>query len=67
MNFVTPKIIASPFTGTMVRPRVSVFTQDGKIIKEARWYCPDSGTFITKGIVSIEDVDTSTPPPPSTT
>ena len=27
----------------------------GKIYKEAYWYCPDTGQFVQKGLVSITD------------
>ena len=52
-NFVEPKIIASPYTQSPVRPRIAEFHDGDQIIKEAQWYCHDTGRFIQKGIVSI--------------
>lgn len=60
MNFVTPKNIASPITGELVRPRIMLFERNGKIYKEAHWVCPTSGQFIMKGVVSVEDKKTDT-------
>ena len=55
MNMVQLKNIASPVTGGLSRPRVRTYEKQGKIYEEAYWYCPDSGSFIMKGIVSITD------------
>ena len=55
MNIVQNKTIASPFTGSPSKPRVKTYTQGNKIIEEAYWYCPDTGKFITKGVLSIKD------------
>ena len=52
---VQPKIIASPVTGNPVRPQIRTRESQGKIYTEAYWYCPDSGAFIQKGVVSVED------------
>ena len=55
--FVQPVIIQSPFSGSPIRPQVRTRESDGKICTEAHWYCPDSGRFVKKGIVSIESKD----------
>ena len=55
MHYVQPKIIASPVTGSPIRPRIKETTRAGKIYKEAYWYCPDTGQFVQKGLVSITD------------
>ena len=55
MDYVTPKNIASPMTGALCKPRLMKFTRGGKIYEEAHWYCPDTGQFIMKGVVSVED------------
>lgn len=52
---VQPKVITSPFSGEPVRPQIRMREAGNKIYKEAHWYCPSSGRFIQKGIVSIED------------
>ena len=52
MDKVTPKKIASPWSGSWSSPKLRTIEIDGKVIVEAWWYCPDSGRFITKGIVS---------------
>ena len=41
MDNVTSKKVQSPWTGSW----------STEIITEAWWYCPDTGQFITKGIV----------------
>lgn len=55
MNFVEPKNIASPITGSLCRPRIVTTTRGNKIYEEAHWYCPDSGQFIMKGVISVRD------------
>jgi hypothetical protein len=58
MNFVRPIQITSPISGQPVRPKI-VTRDDGKTITtEAQWIDPASGTFIRKGIVSIEEKKT---------
>ena len=52
---VQPKIIASPFSGSPIKPQIRTRESAGKIYTEAHWYCPDSGRFVQKGIVSVED------------
>ena len=54
MDFVTPKKIASPWSGSMSVPKIKVYTHKNEIVHEAWWYCPDSGKFITKGVIKIE-------------
>jgi len=53
--FVQPKIIASPFSGSPIRPQIRTRQEADKIVTEAHWVCPDSGRFVMKGIVKIED------------
>jgi len=62
MNFVTVKNIASPLTGGISKPRIMKFERGGKIYEEAHWYCPDSGQFIMKGVVSITEKNNNTAP-----
>ncbi|NDG52937.1 MAG: hypothetical protein EBY39_07925 [Flavobacteriia bacterium] len=52
---VQPVIITSPFSGSPIRPQIRTRESAGKIYTEAHWYCPDSGRFVKKGVVSIED------------
>jgi len=58
INFVRPVPLISPVNGAVVQPRISRFTVGNKIYTEAQWFCPVSGTFMQKGIVSVEDVPT---------
>lgn len=52
---VEPKIISSPITGNPIRPQLRQ-RQSGKYIyTEAYWYCPDSGSFVKKGVVKVEE------------
>jgi hypothetical protein len=55
-NFVRPVRITSPISGGQSTPRIVKTQRGDKIYTEAHWYCPDSGQYIRKGIVSIEDV-----------
>ena len=55
MDFVSPKNIASPMTGAVVKPRIMKFERNDKVYEEAHWYCPDTGQFIMKGVVSITE------------
>lgn len=52
---VQPIIIASPVTGSPCKPQLRTRESDGKIYTEAYWYCPDSGSFVKKGVVKVED------------
>jgi hypothetical protein len=52
---VQPKIIPSPYSGTPIRPQIRTRESAGKVYTEAHWICPDSGQFVRKGIVKIED------------
>jgi hypothetical protein len=52
---VQPKIIASPYSGSPIKPQIRTRETAGKIYTEAHWYCPDSGRFVQKGIISVED------------
>lgn len=54
--YVQPKIIASPFTGGPIKPQIRERRTGDKIYTEAHWICPDSGRFVHKGIVKIEDI-----------
>jgi hypothetical protein len=55
MNFVRPIKITSPISGQSVTPRIVTLDNGKQVIKEAHWIDPASGTFIRKGIVSIEN------------
>jgi len=55
MNLVRPIKIASPISGQPVTPRIVTLDNGKQIVKEAHWIDPASGTFIRKGIISIED------------
>ena len=54
MDYVEPKMIRSPYTGKLCKPQIKVRDDGNTCITEAWWYCPDSGQFITKGVVSEE-------------
>ena len=56
MDFVRPIKIASPISGQPVAPKIVERIVDNKVHKEAHWYDPASGTFIRKGLVSIEEL-----------
>lgn len=56
--FLQPKRIVSPISGNPVTPKIITREVDGKIVTEAHYYDPNSGTFLHKGIVSIVDKDT---------
>jgi len=56
MDFIEPRIIASPISGQPVKPRLMTFIRGDKEIVEAHYIDPASGTFIRKGIVSVKDV-----------
>lgn len=52
---VQPKIIPSPFSGSPIRPQIRTREDGQKVYTEAHWICPDSGRFVMKGIVKVED------------
>lgn len=52
MQYVTPKQIMSPYSGAWVKPQLREVDHGDKIVVEAWWYCPSSGEFMQKGIVS---------------
>jgi len=56
MDLVRPVKITSPISGQPVAPRIVERTVGNKIYKEAHWIDPASGTFIRKGVVSVEDI-----------
>lgn len=56
MDFIQPKIIASPISGQPVRPVLKTYVREGKEIIEAEYYDPASGAFIRKGVVSIREI-----------
>ena len=58
MNIVRPVNISSPITGSVCRPKTITTERAGKIYTEAHWYCPDSGQFIRKGLISVVDKST---------
>jgi len=55
MNFVRPIKITSPISGQPVTPKIVTSDNGKQVVKEAHWIDPASGTFIRKGIVSIEN------------
>ena len=57
MDLVRPVKITSPISGQPVAPKIVERVVGNKLYKEAIWIDPVSGTFIRKGIVSIEDLD----------
>ena len=52
MDYVDPKKIMSPFSGEWCTPKIKQFEYSDKVVTEAWWYCPSSGEFMQKGIVS---------------
>ncbi len=56
MDYVNAQPITSPYTGALVRPRLKSREYRGKVYTEAHWVCPDSGNFIRKGLVKVEDI-----------
>lgn len=52
---VQPVVITSPFSGSPIRPQIRTRASEGKVYTEAHWYCPDSGRFVKKGVIKIED------------
>jgi len=53
--YVQPKKIVSPISGNIVIPKIITREVEGKIVSEAHYYDPNSGTFLHKGIVSVVD------------
>ena len=58
MDYVTPKRIMSPFSGEFSTPKLKVLDYNDRVVTEAHWYCPKTGQYITKGVVSIEPKNT---------
>lgn len=56
MEFVRPVKITSPISGQPVSPKIVERIYAGKVYKECHWIDPASGTFIRKGVLSIEDL-----------
>lgn len=56
MDFVKPIIIQSPISGMASKPQIHTIQVGNKIVTEAHWYDPASGSFIRKGTVSIKDI-----------
>lgn len=54
MQFVQPKPITLS-NGVVSKPKIQTIREGTQIRTEAYWYCPVSGRFIKKGVVSIED------------
>ena len=53
MDYVTPKMIMSQYSGRMVKPKIVERDYPDRVVVEAIWTCPSSGEFIQKGIVKI--------------
>ena len=62
MENVEAKKIQSPWSGAWVTPKIKVRDYGDEIVTEAWWYCPDSGNFITKGVIKREAKDTPSKP-----
>ncbi|NBO99096.1 MAG: hypothetical protein EBU90_03080 [Proteobacteria bacterium] len=56
MEFVRPVQITSPISGQPVAPKIVERVYGGKLYKECHWIDPASGTFIRKGLLSVEDL-----------
>ena len=56
MDIVNPQPIRSPWTGDLIKPRIRTREYMGKIYTEAHWICPNTGEFVRKGLVKVEDV-----------
>lgn len=52
-NFVRPIKITSPISGNPVSPTLREIDYPDRVVVEASWVDPQSGTFIRKGIVEI--------------
>jgi hypothetical protein len=59
MDLVRPIKITSPISGQSVEPKIVEKIVGNKLHKEAHWYDPASGTFIRRGLISIEDLPDS--------
>ena len=57
MDFISPKPIVSPISGELVKPRLRTYVRGNQEIVEAEYIDPASGTFIRKGIVSVNEVN----------
>jgi hypothetical protein len=57
MNKVEPRIITSPISGQPSVPKIIETKVGNKMVKEAHWFDPASGTFIRKGVISITDCE----------
>lgn len=53
--FIEPRKIRSPYTGETVIPKITSFTQDGKIFDQVVYNDPITGNFIKKGLVCVKD------------
>jgi len=60
MDFISPKPIVSPISGEIVKPRLRTYVRGNQEIVEAEYIDPASGTFIRKGIVSVNEVNKPT-------
>ena len=56
MDIVNPQPIRSPYTGRYIQPKLRQREYLGKIYTECHWVCPDSGQFVRKGLVKVEDI-----------
>ncbi|NBW57101.1 hypothetical protein EBR43_04820 [bacterium] len=57
MEYVRPVKITSPISGQPVSPKIVERVYQGKLYKECHWIDPASGTFIRKGLISVEDIN----------
>lgn len=56
MDYVQPKKIMSPFSGEWSSPKLVEKKYNDRIVVEAFWYCPRTGKYITKGVVSVTPI-----------
>ena len=56
MDLVRPIKITSPISGQPVAPKIVERVVGNKLYKECHWIDPASGTFIRKGVLSVEDL-----------
>lgn len=54
---VEPRIIASPYDGMPVKPKLQTKIMGDVQITEAHWYCPSTGRFIRKGTVEVKKIE----------
>ena len=56
--FIEPKRIMSPYTGNTCYPKITTFTEGGKVYEQAAYNDPVTGQFVRRGLVSVKDAKT---------